>query len=356
MSPNAVEERDPESQRPEEVKGSKISELVLMPRRLGHPKLGGVAEYEHVAAVLHLARTLNVLLSNPSKRGKCKSKNHQKKGSFPPKVQLPDLQASMQYFQAHDRINQDSDVPPTNSQYMAAVMGQCCVELVTIPVLRMVTSICMSAIYLLRSLPMLHEAHRMKCKQWLPNYATATSPPAPQCSSAAVEFSPDWKMRLAVCTLLGTLLSEEEYTNIILQQNNLNSRTKHLATDVQLFPPSISETTKEWLVTLEMVPTRLDILAHWCGGLQVLSAAMGQSSYKWGVSVNCIFEDFFVILKPKLPHELLSGVKTCVTFERKQKVKKGHQCFMLVTRSTSSLFIKREKMSVSSRKGDLFNV
>jgi hypothetical protein len=75
-----------------------------------------------------------------------------------------------------------------------------------------------------------------------------------------------------------------------------------------------------------------------------------------GVTVNCIFEDFFVILKPKLPHELLSGVKTCVTYERKQKVKKGHPCFMLVTRSTSSLFIKREKMSVRSRKGDLFNV
>jgi hypothetical protein len=71
-----------------------------------------------------------------------------------------------------------------------------------------------------------------------------------------------------------------------------------------------------------------------------------------GVTVNCIFEDFFVILKPKLPHELLSGV----TFERKQKVKKGHPCFMLVTRSTSSLFIKREKMSVRSRKEDLFNV
>jgi hypothetical protein len=48
-----------------------------------------------------------------------------------------------------------------------------------------------------------------------------------------------------------------------------------------------------------------------------------------GVTVNCIFEDFFVILKPKLPHELLSGVKTCVTYERKQKVKKGHPCLCL---------------------------
>lgn len=97
-------------------------------------------------------------------------------------------------------------------------------------VLQMATSVCMGVAYVLRLLPSLHNAHANQRHEKIRNGRSSSMTPTRGLSLS--HFSLNWKMRLAICALLGTLLSKEEYIEPILQEKNTGS--KHLAADVSI--------------------------------------------------------------------------------------------------------------------------
>ena len=175
----------------------------------------GITEYDRVEALFQVAKTLNSLLCSPAEK---LQKKNTRRGRSRERQQRSDLHAFTQ-IDGSSSSELGEATPPVCSPKPALQLSK--------EVLQMATNVCIGVAYLLRVLPSLHDAHAAQRKK-LRKCSSAT-----RCLSTP-HYSLNWKMRLTVCALLGTLLSKEEQTELILE-HNMKPETKHLAADVSFF-------------------------------------------------------------------------------------------------------------------------
>lgn len=222
-----------------ETKKNFLSINVLMPGLQQEAQIFG---YDRIEALFQVAKTLDSLLSSHGEE-----RPWGQKPRF--RIQNPDCklaQSKMELNTPKD-CNQslyalgslhvvDKDAPRGPVSVANPVTIQVHNSRPPLPklpkeILKMATSVCMGVAYVLRLLPSLHNAHANQRHEKLKNGRCSSTTPTRGLSLS--HFSLNWKMRLAVCALLGTLLSREEYVEPILQEKLMGP--KHLAADVQNF-------------------------------------------------------------------------------------------------------------------------
>lgn len=177
----------------------------------------GITEYDRVEALFQVAKTLNSLLCSPAEKLQTKNTRH---GRSRERQQCSSLHALSQIERSRSPESGEA-TPPVRSPMLALQLSK--------EVLQMATNVCIGVAYLLRVLPCLHDAHATR-REKLRDCSSATR------GLSTPHYSLNWKMRLTVCALLGTLLSKEEHTELILE-HDMKPETKHLAADVSFFIP-----------------------------------------------------------------------------------------------------------------------
>lgn len=220
-----------------ETKEIFLSTNVLVPKFQQEAQIFG---YDRIEALFQVAKTLDSLLSS-------RGEEHAWGQKPQVRIQNPSCKLAQSKMQPHTPKDCNQSLFALGSLYVVdkeAPRGPVSdANPVTIQVhnsqpplpklpkeiLKMGTSVCMGVAYVLRLLPSLHNAHANQRHEKLKNGRCSSMTPTR--GSSLSHFSLDWKMRLAVCALLGTLLSKEEYVEPILQEKTTGP--KHLAADVR---------------------------------------------------------------------------------------------------------------------------
>lgn len=198
--------------------------------------------YDRIEALFQVAKTLDSLLSSrgeehawgPKPQCRIQSRGCKLAQSMMKPRTSEDCNQTPQALGSSQFVDKDAPWGPVSvANPMTTQVRGSRTPLPKLPkeVLQMATSVCMGVAYLLRLLPSLHDAHaNQRCEKLKNGRCSSVTPTR---GLAVSHFSLNWKMRLAVCALLGTLLSKEEYVELILQENITGP--KHLAADVRKF-------------------------------------------------------------------------------------------------------------------------
>jgi len=213
-----------------------LSTNVLMPELQQETQLFG---YDRIEALFQVAKTLDSLLS---------SRGEEHASGQKPRVRIrhPICKLAQSKMQPHTPkdcsqslfalgslhvVDRETPRGPISVANPVTIQVHNSRPLPKLPkeILKVGTSVCMGVAYVLRLLPCLHNAHANQRHEKLKNGSCLSMTPTR--GSSLSHFSLNWKMRLAVCALLGTLLSKEEYVELILQEKIIGP--KHLAADVR---------------------------------------------------------------------------------------------------------------------------